>query len=80
MANKESDLDEIQLRLNDLTAKIEQIAVQLEGAGNKPHFAERVSERTKHGFEALADFIEEHPMRATVMAFLLGAVLFRGRH
>ena len=80
MPNTDVEFEKLQMQLDDLTAKIEKLAGQLDGTDQKPHVAERVGERTKHAFDVLAEFIEEHPMRATVMAFLLGAVLFRGRH
>lgn len=80
MTAKDSELDQINTKLEELSGTLEQVSIRLAEMEGKPKVADRVGAQTRHAFDSMADFIEEHPVRATVIAFLLGALLFRGRH
>lgn len=80
MTSNSTELDKINRQLEELTGTLERVSIRLAEIEGKPKVAARVGEQTRHAVDGLANYIEEHPVRATVIAFLLGALLFRGRH
>lgn len=78
---KNVDFSDVSTRLEEVTKALAVVAARLDEleSGTSPGLGQKVGEQSKHVAEALLEYIEAHPVRATAIGFLLGALLFRGR-
>ena len=75
-----ADPESLAGELKTLSETLEKVLARLESLEEKPSATKALGKQSHQLLDAVTDLIEAHPVRATVIGFLLGALLFRGRH
>ena len=76
-----ADFSDVSARLEEVTKALANVAARLDEleGGTSPRIGKKMGKQSRHVADAVLEYIEAHPVRATAIGFLLGALLFRGR-